>query len=477
MKGFINQIASQMMTILYPALKGKNTVISARGLYLKSHSTMEAPGNSDYACKMNDPTAELMGCVQHKLRIGRNDVIGRVEVPLDKATAIRGVTRRYLLRKKASEKKYPGEGKLRHQNDPDNLRIASGISDVSATSTSSKVSKGGTISRLFGKKKQKQSTMEPKLIQTEPLLENRSKEDEEREPAGKSAKDKPEFLSSKQEIDKWLKLEMDVWSHYQKNTKYTKVAYGFPENWTQTSQLSSSKGVLLNQSFESNTIYLYSDGAFCEEVGPRGEFKAALGNFFGKCHPLNFGFPIDFEVANAFATETLAANMGLHRLRIWKGYKGQKVVVRTDCLDLIKAVGNLSRGEHEKMPLRNGDRVYELSSADKENLLNLQNVAHLFPQGVVFEWIKGHETDPGNQQADEIAGRARKKEWPKRKANPYKPAVAGPMNTEVNLNNAKATILADVLPASKFKIEYEKDTAMSKLVQKSSDWNSLLPEL
>ncbi|CAJ0948141.1 unnamed protein product, partial [Mesorhabditis belari] len=197
------------------------SVISARGLYLKGHSTMEAlvtvtmhgksnlrsravtePIHTEGEChwdehmefKINDPTAELVVCAQHKSRIGRNDVIGRVEMPLDKAKAIRG-DHWYPLRKKASEEKYRGEvqlrfefrleksnlsisnqslntighkdsmldkikgkiklGKLRHKNDPDSLSIASGISGVSAISAVSKVSKGGTISRLFGKKKQK----------------------------------------------------------------------------------------------------------------------------------------------------------------------------------------------------------------------------------------------------------------------------------------------------------------------------------
>ncbi|CAJ0573122.1 unnamed protein product, partial [Mesorhabditis spiculigera] len=194
------------------------SVLNARGLYLKGHATMDAlvtvtmhgkgslrsravtehlqtegdcRWDEHMEFKISDPAANLIICAQHKSRIGRNDVIGRVEIPLDQARGIRG-EHWYPLRKKASEDKYRGEvqlrfefrfeksqlsvsnqslntighkesvmdkikgkiklGKLRHKNDPDGMSIASGVSGISAFSAVSKVSKSGTLSKLFGKK-------------------------------------------------------------------------------------------------------------------------------------------------------------------------------------------------------------------------------------------------------------------------------------------------------------------------------------
>ncbi|VDN28313.1 unnamed protein product [Gongylonema pulchrum] len=86
------------------------------------------------------------------------------------------------------------------------------------------------------------------------------------------------------------------------------------------------------------------------------------------------------EHTSAFA-EILAVKVALRSVLRWEYFRGEKVILRTDFLSLVDAMRSN----------RHSGRFYE----DYEELKAL---AHIFPHGVQFEHVFGHEGEYGNEQ-------------------------------------------------------------------------------
>ncbi|CAJ0926328.1 unnamed protein product, partial [Mesorhabditis belari] len=102
---------------------------------------------------------------------------------------------------------------------------------------------------------------------------------------------------------------------------------------------------------------------------------------------------------------------GVHRLYCWPEYKGEKVMLRTDCLWAIKHFNNQPITYRDK-------KIHKLDVEDLRNLNYLKYVAGNFPKGVVIQYVTSHtkDEDPGLKKADQLATDANKR--PEDKSRP-----------------------------------------------------------
>ncbi|KAI6197532.1 hypothetical protein M3Y94_01235500 [Aphelenchoides besseyi] len=127
-----------------------------------------------------------------------------------------------------------------------------------------------------------------------------------------------------------------------------------------------------------NTIVIYTDGSCVA-----GE-RSGAGAYFGPQHPLNISASLPAP-HNSGLAEIWAAILALESLEKWKGFRGEAVMIRTDCMAVIDG-------------LRKGHNGI-LTSA----LTRLRLVAQRFPHGVTFQHVYGHNNHPGNDNADELS--------------------------------------------------------------------------
>ncbi|KAI6172510.1 hypothetical protein M3Y98_00981100 [Aphelenchoides besseyi] len=127
-----------------------------------------------------------------------------------------------------------------------------------------------------------------------------------------------------------------------------------------------------------NTILIYTDGSCVA-----GE-RSGAGAYFGPQHPLNIAASLPTP-HNSGLAEIWAAILALEALHKWKAYRGEAIMIRTDCMVVIDGL----RNGH------NGILAFALT--------RLRLVAQRFPHGVTFQHVYGHNGHPGNDQADELA--------------------------------------------------------------------------
>ncbi|CAJ0917948.1 unnamed protein product, partial [Mesorhabditis belari] len=136
-----------------------------------------------------------------------------------------------------------------------------------------------------------------------------------------------------------------------------------------------------NRNFDEKTPYLYTDASRVETKKDEPK-RTGIAFFFGNNHPLNLGLDIG-ERSSAFTGELLAMNVALHRLYFWGGFKGQQVIVRTDCLNLMHWLWNLENSQKKQRPLQDHHSTEE----DTKNLQNLLRLLRCFPKGrVTMQW-------------------------------------------------------------------------------------------
>ncbi|CAJ0914873.1 unnamed protein product, partial [Mesorhabditis belari] len=87
-----------------------------------------------------------------------------------------------------------------------------------------------------------------------------------------------------------------------------------------------------NQQFDMDKTYVYPDASRDKTSGMTG-----IGIFFGKDHRQNLSLAIG-KTTHPFVGESYAIHVALHKLYFWGEYKGNQVVLRTDCLNVIKAL-------------------------------------------------------------------------------------------------------------------------------------------
>ncbi|CAJ0932292.1 unnamed protein product, partial [Mesorhabditis belari] len=125
--------------------------------------------------------------------------------------------------------------------------------------------------------------------------------------------------------------------------------------------------------------------------------------FFGNGHPLELGLHMGNGLKSSFLVELFAIIVALCRLYCWAGYQDQPIILRTDCKSCVTAIA--------KGTIRN-------------NLKFVRHILDKFPAKVVLQWVEAHSTSnkhPGNQKADELAVKARRRghqsQSPKRSLN------------------------------------------------------------
>ncbi|CAJ0914886.1 unnamed protein product, partial [Mesorhabditis belari] len=127
-----------------------------------------------------------------------------------------------------------------------------------------------------------------------------------------------------------------------------------------------------------------------------------MASFFGKDHRQNLSLAIG-ETTHPFVGELFAIHLALHIYYVSGGYKGNQVILRTDCLNVIKALydfkANNERGFEGKLV------KYVLTEQDKKNLKNLYHLLKFFPKRVIMQWVESHVGDPANDEADKLASR------------------------------------------------------------------------
>ncbi|CAB3405649.1 unnamed protein product [Caenorhabditis bovis] len=80
----------------------------------------------------------------------------------------------------------------------------------------------------------------------------------------------------------------------------------------------------------------------------------------------------------------LAIKTALENLKKWESYNDQHVIIRTDCLNVIKWIRD-GYGQHPKM------------------IQEIHDLMESFPNGVEYQHVYAHAGDPGNELADRLA--------------------------------------------------------------------------
>ncbi|KAK0406622.1 hypothetical protein QR680_018696 [Steinernema hermaphroditum] len=132
-------------------------------------------------------------------------------------------------------------------------------------------------------------------------------------------------------------------------------------------------------------LVVYTDGSVVQNN------STGIAGYFGPGHELNFAQRLsDVTEHNSGYAEIRAACEALRRIAAWNGYQGQKVVIRTDYLSTVDAM------QKESNPYHRFGAEYA----------QLYKTARLFPNGVEFEHVYGHNGEPGNEEVDRMANSA-----------------------------------------------------------------------
>lgn len=163
-------------------------ISSARGLYLKNHNTLDAVAsitlkgkgttksrvvtevvNCETDCKwdencefkINEKSTHLDIAVNHKTKLGGNDLIGKVEIPLDQAKRLGGHTW-FPLKKRKDDDKYRGEVQMQfafHYEKPTLSISNSALNELGKESFADKMKRKMQKLSGGGKMKQAEDTM------------------------------------------------------------------------------------------------------------------------------------------------------------------------------------------------------------------------------------------------------------------------------------------------------------------------------
>ncbi|KAH7710323.1 CRE-RNH-1.1 protein [Aphelenchoides avenae] len=139
-------------------------------------------------------------------------------------------------------------------------------------------------------------------------------------------------------------------------------------------------------------IYVYTDAS-----APVRKEYAGIGVYFGSGHALNGFLQLKAGIKSGEA-EVFAATEALDVLWNWPGYKGEFVVLRSDCLATIEKM--------EKIIERGTVQEPEQDKTFDNAVRLLIQLAEKFPKGVRFEHVYAGSDDEGIQAADRLATRA-----------------------------------------------------------------------
>ncbi|CAI4231306.1 unnamed protein product [Auanema sp. JU1783] len=169
----------------------------------------------------------------------------------------------------------------------------------------------------------------------------------------------------------------------QRNKETKKVSISMErtnEKYLEMKKREMNKDVEWNRQFLPKHHYVYTDGSW------KTPNLGGVGIYHGPNHVLNRSFKVDKP--NVYLCEINAIKTALQDLVKHEAYKSQTIVVRTDCLESIKAVRTLIQNN------TNPTDIHELVS-----------LCYKFPKGVCIEHVYAHDTDIdyGNLAADMLA--------------------------------------------------------------------------
>lgn len=128
---------------------------------------------------------------------------------------------------------------------------------------------------------------------------------------------------------------------------------------------------------------MYTDGSYVKHARISG-----IGIFVAPGHELNRSQAIRGHIQDNNYAEFVAIRTALQNALAKNEYRNQKVLIRTDCLNVIGAL--------------KGDK----STSYPEIKAEVIALSEKFPRGVAFQHVYAHEGDPGNELADSLAGLA-----------------------------------------------------------------------
>lgn len=126
---------------------------------------------------------------------------------------------------------------------------------------------------------------------------------------------------------------------------------------------------------------MYTDGSYLRRQNCSG-----IGIFVAPGHELNRSQRIRGNIQDNNFAEFVAVKTALQNALKNESYKNQKVIIRTDCLNVIESLAGTRGTQYPRVK----SEVIELSKQ--------------FPKGVDFQHVYAHEGDPGNELADMFAG-------------------------------------------------------------------------
>lgn len=136
-----------------------------------------------------------------------------------------------------------------------------------------------------------------------------------------------------------------------------------------------------NEMFPQGTLIMYTDGSYL-----RREQCSGIGIFVAPGHELNRSQRIRGAIQDSYFAEFVAVKTALQNALKNGTYKNDKIIIRTDCLNVIDALA---------------DKRYTQYPGLKSEVIELSKQ---FPKGVDFQHVYAHEGDPGNEIADMFAG-------------------------------------------------------------------------
>ncbi|PIC45286.1 hypothetical protein B9Z55_005358 [Caenorhabditis nigoni] len=136
-----------------------------------------------------------------------------------------------------------------------------------------------------------------------------------------------------------------------------------------------------NEMFPKGSLIMYTDGSYLKR-----EHRSGIGIFVAPGHELNRSQRIHGNIQDNNFAEFLAVKTALQNALKNETYRNQKIVIRTDCLNVIEALKGIRGTAYPG--LKN----------------EVESLAKYFPKGVDFQHVYAHEGDPGNELADTFAG-------------------------------------------------------------------------
>ncbi|CAJ0917913.1 unnamed protein product, partial [Mesorhabditis belari] len=219
-------------------------------------------------------------------------------------------------------------------------------------------------------------------------------------------------------VDHWCKKklldeEVKEWVDMKKNSKKAKQVH-----WLQFKgklpvfvQKLEKEIISKIENYDKAIIYVWTDGS-CK--GGKKNGASGFGIYLGADHELTRWGPI-CHPPNGHSSqdaELCAIETALEAIYLWEGYVGQKVVIFTDNLEVVKAFKQYKeRGTAGDVCSLDFNQMKSMKSDKRNKYFPIYKLVQLFGvENLEFKHVNSNRIptkpqDPGNKEADELAGR------------------------------------------------------------------------